>query len=154
VVNAAIGGSTTGKGRQWMLRDVAGVRADLVTIMFGYNEQPSAGDVAGSSREWMGRMVTYLEEVAGTMDRPPACVMLATIPGRDEHWQTLDPYAQAVRDFAAGHPNVTVADVNAHFKAMGKEAYQPLMGDEAHPNDAGQMEMAKVVFEAMAGQEE
>jgi lysophospholipase L1-like esterase len=154
VVNAGIGGSTTGKGRQWMLRDVAGVRADLVTIMFGYNEQPSASDPQGSTRWWMGQMVTYIEEVAGTMDSPPACAMLTTIPGRDKDWTTLDPYAQGVRDFAAAHPNVTVADASAHFKAMGKPAYAAFMGDEAHPNDAGQAEIAKVVFEAIASQGE
>jgi len=149
VVNAAIGGSTTQKARQWMLRDVAGIQADLVTIMFGFNEQPSSSDVEGSTDKWIERMVTYLEEVAALMDSPPACVILATIPGRDQHWRTLDPYAAAVRKLAEDKRNIAVADVSAHFKAMGKSQYAAYMGDEAHPNKRGQAEMAKVVFEAI-----
>ena len=41
LVNAAIGGSTTYKGRQWLMRDVAGVQADLVTIMFATTSSPA-----------------------------------------------------------------------------------------------------------------
>jgi len=148
-VNAAIGGSTTAKARQWLKRDVDGLQADLVTIMFGYNEMPSSENIPGSTARWIGRMVTYLEEVAGVMEHPPACVILATIPGRDKNWEKLDPYAQAVRELVRDHPNLTVADVNAHFKAIGKAGYFGLMGDEAHPNDLGQSEMAEVVFEAI-----
>jgi lysophospholipase L1-like esterase len=152
VVNCAIGGSTTSHGRQWLIRDVTGVQADLVTIMFGYNERPSAANVEGATAAWMDRTVTYLEEVAALMKTPPAGLLLATMPGRDADWNTLDSYAAAVRKLAEKCTNLTVADVAAHFKAMGKEKYARFMADEAHPNAAGQLEIAKVVFQTITGQ--
>ncbi len=152
VVSRAIGGSTTAKGRQWLMRDVAGIQADLVTVMFGYNEMPSAEDAQTSAEAWIRNLLTYVEEAAALMDRAPACLLLATIPGRDKHWDSLDVYAEAVRQVGREHPNVALADVNRHFKELGKEAYADLMADEAHPNRPGQEHMAKVVFEAITGE--
>jgi lysophospholipase L1-like esterase/SAM-dependent methyltransferase len=151
VVSRAIGGSTTAKGRQWLKRDVAGVQADLVTVMFGYNEMPPAENPEGSAKRWVRNLLTYVEEVAGGMKEPPACILLASIPGRDKAWDRLDAYAEAVREAGRQYPNLAVADVNRHFKEMGKEAYASLMTDEAHPNQAGQEEMAKVLFQTITG---
>ena len=92
-----------------------------------------------------------MEEAAALMDRAPACLLLATIPGRDKHWGSLDVYAEAVRQVGREHPNIALADVNRHFKGLGKEAYADLMADEAHPNRTGQEHMARVVFEAITG---
>ena len=86
------------------------------------------------------------------MKRAPALVLLATIPGRGKHWETLDCYAEGVRELGRKHKNLTIADVNAHFKAMGREKFETLMADGAHPNRNGQREMARVVFEAIAGE--
>jgi len=154
IVNKAIGGSTTAKGRQWLHRDLAGVEADLVTVMFGFNEMPAPTDTdkAASAKAFAANMLTYVQEAAGMMKAPPACVFIATIPGRQKHWETLDAYAQAVRDLGKAHANVAVADVNAHFKSLGQEAYARLMSDEAHPNAGGQQEIANVLFETLTGQ--
>lgn len=153
VMSAAIGGSTTSKGRQWIMRDVRGSPADLVTVMFGYNEKTEKPeDRPRRSRAFVANLVTYVEEVAALMDSPPAAVFIATVPGRSKHWETLDCYAEAVRGLAKRHPNVTVADANGRFKAMGRESYARLMSDEAHPNREGQRELARVVFEAIAGE--
>lgn len=152
VVSRAIGGSTTAKARQWLKRDVAGIQADLVTVMFGYNEMPSAENPQGSAEAWVRNLLAYVEEAAALMDRAPACLLLASIPGRHKHWDSLDVYAEAVRQVGREHPNIAVADVNRHFKTLGKEAYADLMADEAHPNQTGQKHMAKVVFEAITGE--
>ncbi len=152
VLNRAIGGSTTAKGRQWLKRDVTGLEADLVTVMFGFNEMPSQEDPRASARSYTANLIRYVEEVAGQMKTPPACIFIATVPGREKAWERLDVYAQAVREVADQHPNVTVADANGHFKEMGKEAYAPLMTDEAHPNGNGQEEIAKVLFHTLLGQ--
>jgi len=153
VLSAAIGGSTTSKGRQWMARDVAGKRADLVTVMFGYNEmctKPEEREAA--TKAFVDNLVAYVEEVAALMEKPPAVVFIATIPGREKHWETLDCFAAGVRGLPAHHPNVTVVDAGGRFKAMGKEACSRLMADEAHPNVEGQKELARVVFEAITGE--
>lgn len=152
VVSAAIGGSTTSKGRQWLHRDVRGIEADLVTVMFGFNEKTTQREERDvRTKAFTANLVLYLEEVAGVMKRPPACVVLATIPGNGEHWETLDCYAEGVRALGKSHPNLTVADVNGHFKRMGFDRFKTLMADGAHPNVQGQREMAKVVFEAITG---
>ena len=151
IVSRAIGGSTTAKGRQWLMRDVKGVQADLVTVMFGYNEKPGS-DVAAATKGYTANLVRYVEEVAGSMKRPPACVLIAPIPGRKTNWEKLDAYAEGVRRLGVKHANVPIADANAHFKKMGQPAYSKLMADEAHPNPTGQTEMAKAVFEAITGE--
>lgn len=153
VLNRAIGGSTTAKGRQWLKRDIAGLEADLITVMFGFNEMPSQDDPQGSAQSYKANLIRYIEEVAGQMETAPAGLFIATVPGRDKAWERLDVYAQAVRDIADEHPNVTVADANCHFKEMGKEAYAALMADEAHPNGKGQEEIAKVLFRTIVGEE-
>ena len=152
VVSAAIGGSTTAKGRQWLNRDVRGTEADLITIMFGFNEMPGKPeDRETATKAFTRNLVNYAEEAAGVMKAAPACVLLATIPGNGKHWESLDCYAEGVRQLRREHPNITVADVNAHFKKMGFEKFKTLMADGAHPNREGQQEMAKVVFEAVTG---
>ena len=153
VVSRAIGGSTTAKGRQWLNRDVRGVEADLVTVMFGFNEMPGKPEERETkTKAFTANLVTYLEEVAGVMKAAPACVLLATLPGNDKHWESLDGYAEGVRGLGKEHPNVTVADVNAHFKQMGFEKFRTFMADGAHPNREGQRELAVVVFEAITGE--
>ncbi|MFB3893337.1 MAG: GDSL-type esterase/lipase family protein [Phycisphaerae bacterium] len=153
VVNKAIGGSTTAKGRQWLNRDVRGVEADLVTVMFGFNEMPSekTRDKDAAAKAFTANLVRYIEEAAGTMKAPPACVFIATVPGKDKHWETLDPYAAAVRELVKAHPNTAVADANGRIKSLGKEAYARMMTDEAHPNADGHREIAKALFETITG---
>ena len=132
---------------------VSGVEADLATVMFGYNEKATKPEDRGvMTKAFTTNLVVYLEEVAGVMKRPPACVVLATIPGNGEHWETLDCYAEGVRGLGKSHPNLTVADINGHFKRMGFEKFKTLMADGAHPNVQGQREMANVVFEAITGE--
>ena len=125
-----------------------------MTVMFGFNEMPAPTDTdkAASAKAFAANMLTYVQEAAGMMKAPPACVFIATIPGRQKHWETLDAFAQAVRDLGKAHANVAVADASAHFKSLGQEAYAKLMGDEAHPNASGQQEIADVLFETLTGQ--
>jgi len=150
IVSAAIGGSTTAKGRQWMMRDVKGTEADLVTVMFGFNEMcRKPADRERMTRGFTANLVTYLEEVAGLMKSPPAAVIIASVPGRSKHWDSLDCYAEGVRGLKAKHPNVTIADAGGRFKKLGQPAYAKLMADEAHPGREGHKEFAKIVFEAI-----
>jgi len=154
IVNRAIGGSTTAKGRQWLNRDVRGVEADLITILFGFNEMArKPEDRASRTKAFTRNIVNYAEEVAGVMKRAPACLVIATVPGRRSHWETLDCYAEGLRELGRKHPNLAVADANAYFKAMGQEKYASLMADEAHPGKQGQREMAKVLFRTITGEE-
>ena len=152
VISRAIGGSTTAHGRQWLIRDVSGIQADVVTVMFGFNERPPADKRDEYSQAFVKTLVTYVEEAAGLMKVPPAVVFLASIPGKDKEWETLDCYADAVRALGAKYRNVAVADVNGYFKKLGKDKYAGLMSGEAHPNVEGQKEMARVVFEAITGE--
>lgn len=151
IVNRSIGGSTTYEGRQWIKRDVCGVEADLVTVMFGGNEKPQPGEIQKHTKAFIRNMISYLEETGGTMKTPPACMVLTTIPGRKEHWNTLDPYAEAIRDLEKIYPDLTIADLNRHFKEKGIEAYAAFMSDEAHPNSSGHKEMAKFLFRLITG---
>jgi len=154
IVSAAIGGATTAKGRQWLNRDVRGTEADLITIMYGFNEMARKPEDRGKmTKAFTANLINYAEEVAGVMKKAPACVLLATVPGGDKHWESLDCYAEGVRGLGKTYPNVTVADVNAHFKKIGAEKSKTLMADVAHPNVKGQQEMAKVVFKAITGAE-
>jgi len=154
IVNRAIGGSTTAKGRQWLNRDVRGVEADLITIMFGFNEMArKPQERASRTKAFTRNIINYAEEVAGVMKQAQACILIATVPGRDKHWETLDCYAEGVRELGRKHPNLTVADANAHFKAMGRKKYASLMADEAHPNKEGQREMATVLFRTITGEQ-
>jgi len=150
LVSRAIGGSTTAKGREWLMRDVQGLEADLITAMFGYNERPGAGaDPAAATTQYTANLVRYVEEVAGILKAPPACVLLAPTPGRQANWEALDAYAQGVRDLGKQYANLTIADANAFMKQMGQEAYGKMMADEAHPNPEGQKVLAGVVFRAI-----
>jgi lysophospholipase L1-like esterase len=151
VVNRAIGGSTTIKGREWLWRDIPGVEADLITVMFGYNEKAPPDRRQEFSRCYRENLVAYLEEVAGCMKEPPACLLLAPVPGRDAHWEWLDCYANVVRDLGREFPNLAVADANADIKALGQPAWARLMADEAHPNAEGQKRIARTVFSALTG---
>ena len=153
LVNRAIGGSTTSRGREWLMRDVLGIEADLITVMMGYNERPAADeDVAAVTDRYLANLVRYVEEVAGVMKKRPTCVLLAPTPGRQTNWMALDAYAQGVRELGKRHRNVTIADANAHMKQLGQDAYAKLMADEAHPNPEGQKVMAEIVFRAITGQ--
>jgi lysophospholipase L1-like esterase len=146
VVNRAIGGSTTSKGRACLERDIKGVNADLITVMFGYNEKAGKDKKKEHTQAFTDNLVRYLEEAAGVMEKVPACVVIATIPGRKGHWESLDCYAEGIRELGKKYPNLTIADANGVFKAMGQPAYAPLMSDEAHPNKKGQVEMGKILF--------
>ena len=153
VKSAAIGGATTGKGRQWLRRDVTGIEADLVTVMYGFNEMARKPEEReAKTKKFIANLVVYLEEVAGVMKKAPAGVVIATMPGNGKHWESLDCYAEGVRTLAKKHPNITVADVNAYFKTMGFETFKTFMADGAHPSREGQREVAKVVFEAITGE--
>ncbi len=150
--NRSMGGSCTAKHRQWLKRDIVNVQPDLIITMFGYNELPSGNDpdvLQWSGRAYAHNLAWYLEEVAGATSTKPACIVLSPMPGRDVNWNALDPLAQGVRDLCAANPNITVADANAYFKAMGKENYAKLMGDEAHPNAKGHQKMAELVIKAI-----
>jgi len=151
VVNKAIGGSTTSKHRFWLHRDIKGVEADLVTLMFGYNEKPRGREVEKDVAGYIANLVAYIEEVAGCMKTPPAVMPIAPIPGRKANWTALDSYAEAVRELGRKQKTLSVADANGYFKAIGREKYPSYMSDEAHPNRKGQKEMAKVLFEAITG---
>jgi lysophospholipase L1-like esterase len=153
LVNRAIGGSTTSRGREWLMRDVQGIEADLITVMMGYNDRKvAATDPTNATPRYIASLVRYVEEVAGTMKAPPACLVLAPTPGRQVNWEALDAYAQGVRELVKNHPNLTLVDANAHMKQLGQEAYAPLMADEAHPNPEGQKVMAGLLFRAITGQ--
>jgi len=150
--NRSMGGSCTAKHRQWLKRDIVNVQPELIITMFGYNELPSGNDpdvLQWSGRAYAHNLAWYLEEVAGATSTKPACIVLSPMPGRDVNWNALDPLAQGVRDLCAANPNITVADANAYFKAMGKENYAKLMGDEAHPNAKGHQKMAELVIKAI-----
>jgi lysophospholipase L1-like esterase len=151
VINRAIGGSTTSKHRFWLHRDVTGIEADLVTLMFGYNERPGKADTKKLSAAYVGNLAAYIEEVAGGMQAPPAVMPITPIPGRKTNWTALDAYAETVRELGRTQKTLTVIDANAHFKAIGPETYPSYMADEAHPNAKGQQEMANVVFRAITG---
>jgi len=151
VVNRAIGGSTTSKHRFWLHRDVKGIEADLVTLMFGYNERPRGADAKKLAAAYVANLVAYIEEVAGGMKTPPAVMPIAPTPGRKANWTALDAYAEAVRELGRTQKTLSVIDANGHFKAIGPEKYPSYMADEAHPNKKGQQEMAKVVFRAITG---
>jgi len=153
VVNRAIGGSTTSKHRFWLSRDVAGLEADLVTLMFGYNEKPRGSEVAKARAAYIANLVAYIEEAAGGMQTPPAVMPIAPIPGRKVNWAALDAYAEGVRELGRKQKTLSVIDANGHFKALGMQRYQRYMSDEAHPNKSGQKEMAGVVFRAITGDE-
>jgi lysophospholipase L1-like esterase len=148
VINRAIGGSSTAKGRQWLHRDVRGARADVVTVLFGYNEK-ARGNRDQATHTFTLNLLRYVEEVAAVVERPPACILIATLPGRKANWEALDGYAKGIRALGRRHPNLTVADANGHFKKMGQPAYSKLMSDEAHPNRAGQRALAKVLFDTI-----
>jgi lysophospholipase L1-like esterase len=151
VINKAIGGSTTSKHRFWLDRDCRGIEADLVTMMFGYNEKPPADHLEADTDAYIANLVAYIEELAGCMKSPPAVMPIAPIPGRKANWNALDAFAAGVRDLCKEHPTLALADANAHFKAVGPEQYPSYMSDEAHPNAKGQQEMAKVLFAAITG---
>ena len=137
-----------------MMRDVKGLQADLITVMFGFNEMTIKPEEREQrTKAFTRNLITYAEEVAGVMQRPPAVIFLATVPGRDKHWDTLDCYAEGVRRLSTQYPNVTVADCHGRFKPLGKEKYKELMADGAHPNRQGQREMANEVCKTITGQE-
>jgi len=59
----------------------ARIEADLVTVMFGYNEKATAPEERDvRTKAFTANLVLYLEEVAGVMKRPPACVVLRHDP--------------------------------------------------------------------------
>lgn len=152
VENRAIGGSTTVKARRWLMRDIKGIEADIVTVMFGYNEMPKSVEEREKYTEaFTKQLITYLEEVAGLMKTPPACIIITTIPGKKKHWETLDCYAVGIREIGRKYKNITIADINKHFKGIGRNGYIPYMRNEAHPSAKGYQEMADQLFKIITG---
>ncbi|OGF49780.1 MAG: hypothetical protein A2231_04575 [Candidatus Firestonebacteria bacterium RIFOXYA2_FULL_40_8] len=155
VYNCAIGGGRTYTGRLWMKRDITGIEADIVTIMFGHNQKAYKVSEAEDTIGFVADHVNYLEEAAGLMKKAPAVIIVTTNPSALENlWDSMDSYAQGLRDFTAKNKNIMLVDFMKYFKAMDRNDYkQKFLEDTTHPSTNGNNEMAELILKAIIEKE-
>lgn len=136
----AVGGAKLSDAQAWVLRDFQGPAPDLVTMMYGYNDKSNKW----SSAQYAAEIGDYVDRVAAVTGGQTAILPLATMPGAGPRFTMLDDFAQAVRDVCAAR-GIECCDMQAAFKAVGREGMPALLGDMAHPNAEGHRLMARTL---------
>jgi lysophospholipase L1-like esterase len=137
----AVGGARLPDARAWAGRDFDGVEPDLVTIAIGYNDK--SGTYPARFYSWA--LSDYIDRIARVTGGNAAICPITTLPGGGYRFVMLDDYAQAVRDLAAERGDVTVTDLAARIKPMGRLEWMTMLGDLAHPNVDGHEWLAEAL---------
>lgn len=138
----AVGGAKSTDCRAWVPRDFAGPAPDLMTLWIGYNDKSNA-----FTRDYFKRSVMdYLDRVCRATNGQTAILLLATGPGCGPRFTMMDDYAEAIREIGRER-GLTVFDMHAHLKAIGREELQEFYGDMAHPNADGHRVIAEALSE-------
>jgi lysophospholipase L1-like esterase len=153
VINAGIGGNSTGDGLARLDRDVMSHDPTYVVIMFGLNDSwiedgktASLLDVS-QYRDNLRRMIAALRMrgITAILMTPNPAIAPKYGPERNV---TLKPYVEAVRDLAR-REHVELVDVYGRFAELAIEGVDlnTLFTDAMHPNLAGQELIAGMLTE-------
>ncbi|NLF17003.1 MAG: SGNH/GDSL hydrolase family protein [Lentisphaerae bacterium] len=138
----AVGGAKSTDIRAWVPRDFVGAAPDLLTLWIGYNDKSNA-----FTRDYFKRSVLeYIDRVCRATHGQTAILLLATGPGCGPRFTMMDDYAEAIREIGRER-GLTVFDMHAHLKAIGREELQGFYGDMAHPNEDGHRLIAEALCE-------
>ncbi|MDZ4199721.1 MAG: SGNH/GDSL hydrolase family protein [Kiritimatiellia bacterium] len=132
-VSRAVGGARANQGRAWVARDLEGLRPDLITIAFGYNDKSSLFSPE-YFRHSMDDLTRRLAKATGGL---AAICPITTLPGSSTRFEMLDDYAQQIRELCAERSDLTCIDLNRKIHDLGREAWNGMLRDLAHPNEAG-----------------
>ncbi len=159
VINAGVGGNTTGAGLVRMETDVLEKSPDIVLIMFGTNDSVLRG--AGQYRTPLKRFQADLEKMVAECRKRGATPILGTLlpiiaaPYYTRHPKEFyDPEGgleailaryRAATQTVAREMKVSLVDMNQLI--AGDERH--LKPDGVHPNEAGEEAIAKHFLEAL-----
>ena len=147
VESRAVGGAKLTDARAWVKRDFPGTPPDLITVLYGYNDK--SGTWSASEFAWS--LEDYIVRLTAATHGGAAILPLTTIPGGGPRYLMLDDFAQAVRDVSRNR-GLTYCDLQATFKALGRDGVLPLLADAAHPNAQGHEVIARALADFLEGQ--
>lgn len=127
VVKAGVGGDTTAGGLRRLEKDVLARRPDLVTVMFGVNDENRRGD--GNAVPPAEFRANLDRIVQSAMDAGSAVIVLT--PGmKNPGWSAtvgnMVEYAEAARAVAAER-RVCLVDNYRAWERVGKRGYSPMV---------------------------
>jgi len=137
----AVGGAKINQARLWAARDVSGLKPDLITLVYGYNDKSALF----SPDYFRYELEDYLTRLARLTGGTAALCPIPTLPGARTRFEMMDDYAQQIRDLVATRTDLTVMDLQRPIKAMGRDAWNDLLRDLAHPNEAGHEWLAETM---------
>lgn len=159
VINAGVGGNTTGAGLARMEKDVLEKSPDIVLIMFGTNDSVLRG--VGKYRTPLKRFQADLEKMVAKCREGGATPILGTLlPIIAEPYYTRHPREyyepeggleailaryRAATETVAREMKVSLVDMNQLI--AGDERH--LKPDGVHPNEAGEKAIAKHFLDAL-----
>jgi|GEM_PF-4287800 len=134
IVNSGIGGEKAGDGLKRIDKDVLAHKPDLVIAEFGGND--------GSIKMYQ-EATTKIVDILKQKNIP---VLLVTPPkfiGSDDNKKE---YVDFLKSFSKNR-NIALAEYNGLFLVRGEEYMGELVSDEVHPNERGQLLIARLIFE-------
>jgi len=152
VVNSGVGGLQVPQGSVLIPRDVVPYEPDLVTVLYGYNDLAPGGVAPDQFEDAVG---VFIDRVRRLTKGHAEVLLITSLPGTSEEaWERLQAGAEVICKLAR-EKRCGLCDASSSFRELGREtliAEYFRTGDVAHPNAKGQDLLARVLFEAVAGQ--
>lgn len=152
VVNSGVGGLQVPQGSVLIARDVAPYDPDLVTVLYGYNDLAPGGVTPDQFKDAVS---IFIDRVRRLTKGHAEVLLITSLPATSEEaWKRLQVGAEVMRELA-GEKRCGLCDASSAFRRLGRQtliAEYFRANDAAHPNAKGQHLLAKLLFEAIAGQ--
>lgn len=152
VVNSGVGGLEVPQGSVLIPRDVVPYQPDLVTVLYGYNDLAPGAVIRD---QFKVALEIFVDRVRRLTQGRAEVLLITSLPGTSEEaWERLAVGAEVVREVAR-KKRTGLGDAGVAFRNLGREtliAEYFRSGDPAHPNPKGQDLLARLLFEAIAGE--
>ena len=142
----AVGGAHTFDSISWLQRDLAGETPDVVTMLIGYNNRSSRQ----GSDMYTKQLQLWIDRVCSATAGKAAFVLIPTVPGVPRFRSQMD-MAAATRKLAEKN-GCAVADIDKWILSLAPMTYRTkYLADTVHPNPAGHLKYAEILFKVFTG---
>ncbi len=153
VINKGINGDSTRDARKRFERDVASLKPDIVTFLFGSNDS-AMGEGYITLYEYNINLEMMIEKLK--LINPKCKIIMITPPPVDDtvfmpynYNERLEPYVENCRNLAKKH-NLVLADFNLHLKEVIKNGIDEyLQEDGEHLSKKGYIEFFKCIEKSL-----
>ncbi|PZG20490.1 SGNH/GDSL hydrolase family protein [Nonomuraea aridisoli] len=145
VINTGVSGWRATDLAEHLERAVLHHRPDVVLVGVGVNDSQAGAGGLTAFAEVLSGIVSRVRQAGALVVLQTPVPVLPEAPPERVKW--FAPYAQSVRDVAAGQETVLV-DHAAHWAAHADRSWY---GDPTHPNAAGHREMARTLLKIVEG---